>query len=380
MDVLDREGQWVGRGFYNGHSRIALRILTTDQNEAIDDAFFARRLATAVALRRQWLGLDSVTDAYRLVHSEGDHLSGLVVDRFGPTIVLEFFAAGMFRFRDAIQTALRNQFPDCRFYWFAEEHVQKQESFDCHPPEPPPPDVITEHGVRFRVAPGSKHKTGFFLDQRDNRKLLASFCAGKRVLDMCCNTGGFAVTAKTIGGAEEVIGVDLDEEAMALARQNAGLNGQRIRFVQADLFSWLRDILGTGQRFDVVVLDPAKQTRDREELDFAMRRYADMNRLALQAVAPGGVFLTCSCTGLVSEADFLETLRRTAWHAGRTVQVLHISGSGGRPSVSAARAGRTLSQGGVLPRIIEIPACGACQRPDGAIRGFTSPRSPRIRR
>jgi 23S rRNA (cytosine1962-C5)-methyltransferase len=327
VDVLDRDGQWVGRGFYNGHSRIALRILTADANEPIDDAFFARRLNQAVALRRQWLRLDDVTDAYRLVHSEGDGLSGLVVDRFGPVLVLEFFAAGMYRFRGAIQEALATHFPEGRCYWFAEEHVQKQESFDCRSPEPPPPEVITEHGLRFRVAPGSKHKTGFFLDQRDNRRLLASFCAGKKVLDLCCNTGGFAVYAKALGGAEEVVGVDIDEQVIALAKANANLNQARIRFVQADLFPWLRDVLPGGQRFDVVVLDPSKQTRDREEVGVALKRYLDMNRLALQAVAPGGIFLTCSCTGLVSEEAFLDTLRRAAWQAGRTVQVLRIGGA-----------------------------------------------------
>jgi 23S rRNA (cytosine1962-C5)-methyltransferase len=327
VDILDRDGAWVGRGFYNGHSRIALRVLTADQAEQIDEAFFARRLATAVGLRRDWLGLDAVTDAYRVVFSEGDGLSGLVVDRFGKTLVLEFFSAGMYRSRAAIQAALAGHFPESRFYWFAEEHVQKQESFDCRPPEPPAPDVITEHGLRFRVAPGSKHKTGFFLDQRDNRRTLASYCAGRRVLDLCCNTGGFAVYAKALGRAEEVVGVDLDEQAIALARQNANLNQARIRFVQADLFPWLRDVLNTGQRFDVVVLDPSKQTRDRESVAHALKRYLDMNRLALQAVSPGGVFLTCSCTGLVSEAEFLDTVRRAAWQAGRTVQVFHVGGA-----------------------------------------------------
>src|SRR5262245_54834079 len=267
VDIVDREGQWAGRGFYNGHSRIALRVLTTDPSEAIDADFFARRIGRAVGLRRDWLGLDAVTDAYRLVFSAGDNLSGLVVDRFGGTLVLEFFAAGMYRFRDAIQDALRGHYPDARFYWFAEEHVQKQESFDCREPEPPPPGVITEHGLRFRVAPGSKHKTGFFLDQRDNRRHLASFCGGRRVLDLCCNSGGFAVYAKALGQAEEVVGVDLDEQALALAKQNANLNQARIRFVQGDLFTWLRDTLPSGQKYDVVILDPSKQTRDREEID-----------------------------------------------------------------------------------------------------------------
>ena len=328
VEIVDRENQWVGRGFYNGHSRIALRVLTSDPAETIDDGFFARRLERAIALRRDWLRLDTVSDAYRLVHSEGDGLSGLVVDRFGTTLVLEFFSAGMYRFRSALQDALARHYPGSNFYWFAEEHVQKQESFDCRSPEPPPPGIITEHGVRFRVAPGSKHKTGFFLDQRANRKALAGFCAGRRVLDLCCNTGGFAVYAKALGEAQEVVGVDLDEEALALARQNANLNQARIRFVQADLFPWLRDILPSGQRFDVVILDPSKQTRDRESLDFALKRYLDMNRLALQAVTLGGILLTCSCTGLVSETDFLETLRRAAWQAGRTLQVLQIAGAG----------------------------------------------------
>jgi 23S rRNA (cytosine1962-C5)-methyltransferase len=328
VDILDRAGQWVGRGLYNGHSRIALRVLTTDPAEAIDAAFFERRLGRAIALRRDWLGLDAVTDAYRLVFSEGDQLSGLVVDRFGSVLVLEFFAAGMYRFRSVIQEVLTRHYPGSSFYWFAEEHVQKQESFDCREPEAPPPGVISEHGIRFRVVPGSKHKTGFFLDQRDNRRRLASFCAGRRVLDLCCNTGGFALYAKVLGQATEVVGVDLDEQALALARQNANLNQVRIRFIQADLFPWLRDVLPSGERFDVVVLDPSRQTREREAVGFALKRYLDMNRLALQAVAPGGIFLTCSCTGLVSETDFLEMLRRAAWQAGRIVQVFHVGGAG----------------------------------------------------
>src|SRR5262249_34239136 len=156
-----------------------------------------------VQLRRDLLRLDAGTEAYRLVHSEGDGLSGLIVDRFGPVLVLEFFAAGMYRFLGPIRDALLRHYPDSQVYWFAEEHIQKQESFNCRAPEPPRPVVITEHGLRFRVTPGSKHKTGFFTDQRDNRRLLAGFCAGKRVLDICCNTGGFAVYAKVLGNAAE---------------------------------------------------------------------------------------------------------------------------------------------------------------------------------
>ncbi|MBA4066793.1 MAG: RlmI/RlmK family 23S rRNA methyltransferase [Isosphaera sp.] len=327
VDVVEKSGNWVGRAFYNGHSRIALRMLTADRDEAVDAAFFARKLTAAVAFRREVLQLDAVTDAYRLVHSEADGLSGLVVDRFADTLVVEFFAAGMFRARAAILDALRTFYPDARTYYFAEEHVGKQESFDCRPPEPPPPGVITEHGLKFRVAPGSKHKTGFFVDQRDNRRALATFCAGKRVLDLCCNTGGFGVYAKALGGAAEVVSLDLDEQALELAKGNAKLNGVQVRPVQADLFAWLRDVIPNGERFDVVVLDPAKLTRDREDVDQALRKYCDMNRLALQVVKPGGVFLTCSCTGLVGESDFLESVRRAAWQAGRTLQVFKVAGA-----------------------------------------------------
>jgi 23S rRNA (cytosine1962-C5)-methyltransferase len=327
VEIHDRNGQWVGRGFYNGHSRISLRVLTTKPEEPIDVDFFARKLGAAISFRRDALKLDAATNAYRLVHSEADGLSGLVVDRFGDTLVIEFFAAGMFRQRALIMDALRVHFPEARFYYFAEEHIGKQESFDCRTPEPPPPDVITEHGLKFRVAPGSKHKTGFFLDQRDNRLALSEFCRGKRVLDLCCNTGGFGVYAKARGEAAEVVGLDLDEQAIEMAKQNAKLNGAQIRYVQADLFAWLRDVIPNGERFDTVVLDPAKLTRDRESVDQALRKYCDMNRLALQVVAPGGIFLTCSCTGLISEADFLESVRRAGWQAGRTLQIFKVAGA-----------------------------------------------------
>jgi len=343
VDIRERTGQWVGRGFYNGHSRITLRLLTTDPNEAIDTDFFRRKLADAVSLRRDLLKLDETTNAYRLVHSEADGLSGLIVDRYGDTLVLEFFAAGMFKQRAAIMEALSGHFPNARYYWFAEEHVGKQESFDCRAPEPPPPDVIVENGLKFRVAPGSKHKTGFFVDQRDNRKRLASFCSGKRMLDICCNTGGFAVYAKALGGAAEAVGIDLDEQALDLARGNAKLNNATIRFVQADLFSWLRDVIPNPDKFDVVVLDPAKLTRDRESVDLALKKYCDMNRLAMHVVKPGGVLLSCSCTGLVREEDFLESMRRAAWQAQRNLQIFHVGGAGSdHPFLLSVPEGRYL--------------------------------------
>jgi 23S rRNA (cytosine1962-C5)-methyltransferase len=343
VDIVDVHGQWVGRGFYNGHSRISLRVLTASQDEGINAEFFRRRLTQAVGLRRRMHKLDEVTNAYRLVHSEGDGLSGLVADRFDDIIVLEFFSAGMWKWRETIQEILSELYPGSRFYLFAEEHVQKQESFDCWTRELPEPAIITEHGVRFKVQPGDKHKTGFFADQRDNREYLTRFTAGVRMLDLCCNTGGFAVYAKAKGQAQETIGVDLDEVALETARQNANLNQARVRFVQADIFPWLRDVIANGQQFDVVVLDPAKQTRERESVDEALKKYHDMNKLAMMAAKPGGIFLTCSCTGLVSEDMFIDCVRRAAWQAGRVFQVFHLSGAGAdHPFHAHVREGRYL--------------------------------------
>ena len=301
VDIVDNTGHWVGRGFYNGHSRIALRVLTEDYEQALDEAWFIRKVREAVSLRRDVLRLDETTDAWRVIHSEGDGISGLVVDRYGDLIVVEFFSAGAFRYREWIYTALREAFPGCRFYSFAEEHVQKQESFDFRSPEAPAPSVITENGLKFRASPGSGHKTGFFADQRDNREYLSRFTAGKRVLDICCNSGGFAIYAKARGAASEVIGIDLDEDILEIANKNAQLNQAKIKFVQSDLFPWLRDAAAAGEQFDVVILDPAKLTRDREQVIAALKKYNDMNKLAMSVVKPGGVLLTCSCTGLVSE-------------------------------------------------------------------------------
>ena len=327
VDVLGVEGDWIGRGFYNGHSRIAVRILETDPDVPVDAGWFSRKIADAVALRRDVLGLDAVSDAWRVVHSEGDGISGLVVDRYADLLVVEFFSAGAFRHREWIFEALREQFPGCRFHSFADEHVQKQESFDFRGSTPAEPAIITEHGIRFRADPAGAHKTGFFADQRENREWLSRQVAGKRVLDLCCNTGGFGVYAAARGAAE-VVGVDIDGDVIEIAKGNARLNDVRPRFVQADIFPWLRDAANAGDRYDVVVLDPAKMTRDRDQVIPALKKYLDMNRLALGVVKPGGLFATFSCTGLVSEEQFLDMLRRASFYSGRTIQVLRVAGAG----------------------------------------------------
>ena len=327
VEVRGEEGDFIGTGFYNGHSRIAVRILETDPSVAVDAGWFARKIAAAVALRREVLKLDDVSNAWRVFHSEGDGISGLVIDRYGNLLVVGFFSAGAWRHRDIIFNALRELFPGCRFHSFADEHVQKQESFDFHGNTTTEAAVITEYGVKFRADPAGAHKTGFFADQRENREWLSRQCEGRRVLDLCCNTGGFGVYAAA-RGASEVVGIDIDPAVIEIAKQNAHLNKVKPRFIQADIFPWLRDAALNGEQFDVVILDPAKMTRDREQVINALKKYLDMNKLALGVVKPGGLFATFSCTGLVSEEQFLDMLRRAAFYAGRTVQVLKVAGAG----------------------------------------------------
>ncbi|HQX95129.1 MAG TPA: class I SAM-dependent rRNA methyltransferase, partial [Thermomonas sp.] len=298
VDVVGVDGVWIGRGFYNGHSRIALRMLENDPDVAVDAGWFVRKIGEAVRLRREFLKLDAIGNAWRVVHSEGDGLSGLVVDRYDDLVVVGFFSAGMYRHREWIFNALREHFPGCRFHSFADEHVQKQESFDYKDTLGTEPAIVSEHGIRFRADPAGAHKTGFFADQRENREWLSQKCEGKRVLDLCCNTGGFAVYAAA-RGASEVVGIDIDAAVIELAKENAYLNKVKPRFIQADIFPWLRDAANAGEQFDVVILDPAKMTRDREQIIPALKKYLDMNKLALGVVKPGGLFATFSCTGLV---------------------------------------------------------------------------------
>ncbi len=324
-DLVDDRDQFLARGFWNGHARIGFRVLTRQASEMIDAEFIQARITQAVELRRERLHLDTQSDAWRVLNSEADGLSGLIVDRYADLLVLEYFAAGMWRLREVIETALRHTFPGCRFYHFAERHVQKQESFDCHAQQSPEPVWIHEHKLAFRVAPGGRHKTGFFLDQRDNRARLEAWARG-RVLDLCCHSGGFALHAARAGWGP-VTGVDLDEEIIQLARDNAQRNALQVHFEQGDLFPFLEQAVQRGQQWDTVILDPARLTRDRARLPQALRAYVAMNRLALLAVAPGGLLLSCSCSGLVTAADFLECLRRAAALAERRVTVLHSAGA-----------------------------------------------------
>lgn len=332
--VLASDGSPLGRGFYNRRSTIALRILDADPDRPLDAAFFRERLERAVALRREVLGLERVTDAYRVVHSEGDGLSGLVVDRYGPALVVEYFSLAMQSRHALIAGLLRESFPDAEVAWTADAGVAGKEGLPS-PPSPPGGEVeIRENKLRFLVRPGGKHKTGFFLDQRENRERFASLVRGRKVLDCFCYTGAFAIAARTAGKARLVAGVDLDEEALAQARRNAALNRAEVEWIHADAFKYLRRQRDAVEPYEAIVLDPAKWAPSRERIPEAKERYRDLNMAALRALRRGGLLLTCSCSGLISEEDFLAILRAAAARAGRTAQVFHVGGAAADHPVS----------------------------------------------
>jgi 23S rRNA (cytosine1962-C5)-methyltransferase len=330
VEVVGHDGAWIGRGFFNNAAPMAVRLLTEDAGDEIDEIFFHERIERAVNLRRKILDLESKTNAYRVVHAEGDGLSGLIVDRFNDVLVVVFYAAGMWRVREWVFSALKAQFPTCSIHAFADENAKKQELFDATEPKPHPAVTATENGIPFRVAVGGKHKTGFFCDQRDNRQRwgeLVRASGAKSMLDLCCNSAGFSVYAGK-NGATDITAIDLDEEAIEFAERNLALNKLEGHVAQSDIFPWLREAIEAGKRWDAVVLDPAKLTRSRDEVMDALKKYLDMNKLALSVVKPGGIFLTCSCTGVVNEADFLDMIRRAAFYAHREVQILQVSGAG----------------------------------------------------
>jgi 23S rRNA (cytosine1962-C5)-methyltransferase len=187
---------------------------------------------------------------------------------------------------------------------------------------------ITEHGVRYGVNFEHGHKTGFFCDQRDNRVQFAQWVRGARVLDVCCYTGGFSIAAKKLGGAAEVTGVDLDETAIAQAKKNANLNQERITFVHADAFSWMRQMQKNADAWDAVVLDPPKLIHSREGFDEGKAKYHDLNKLALSLVRRGGLFVTCSCSGHMPAELFEEIVVGLAHRSGRKLQILDRTGAG----------------------------------------------------
>lgn len=326
-------------GIFNDKSEIAVRIYRWFA-EAPDEAFWTEQLKRAVELRRDMLKLDDFCDAYRVVHGEADGFPGLVVDRYGDCLSAEVFSLGMYQRASEIVEGLAKQLGTK--HWLVQPCPQfsSQEGFDAQPlssADLPESVTIQEYGTKFRVHFASGHKTGFFCDQRDNRRMLADFSENKTVLDLCCYSGGFSVQAAKLGKANEVTAVDIDEEPLKLAAKNANINQVRIRTVQSDAFGFMRDMLRIQRQYDVVVLDPPKLIRNRMEIEEGTAKHADLNRLAMQLVKPGGVMLTCSCAGLLSDVTFLQIVRQAAKSTGfdeaglprppRTIQILSKHGA-----------------------------------------------------
>lgn len=329
--VLTPQGEVLGHGLYNPRAEIAVRLVSFG-TEIPGAEFWRRRLEQAVQLRRDALQLDALSDAYRILHAEADGFSGLMVDRYGDVLSAEVFSLAMYQRSAALLQELSAMLGTKHTLIQVAPQTHGQEGFLADPlgsPGIPEEVIVTEHGTKYRVRFAGGHKTGFFCDQRDNRRRLASFCAGKSVLDLCCYTGGFAVQAKRLGQAKDVTAVDLDEKAIELAQENARLNQVRIQCVHADIFGYLRDMQQNGRRFDVIVLDPPKLIRSRREIEEGTRKHLDMNRLALPLVAPGGLLLTCTCSGLLEPAEFNRLIQQAARQGipDRSVQILERTGA-----------------------------------------------------
>ncbi|MGA1288866.1 MAG: class I SAM-dependent rRNA methyltransferase [Rubrivivax sp.] len=343
--VESADGRFLCWGAYSPTSSIRVRAWTFDEAERVDHAFFKRRLARALALRAR-LPIDS--DGVRLVHGEADGLPGLIVDRYGQTLSAQFLSAGMERWREALADLLLAATGLQHLYERSDSNVRALEGLPVRTgwlrvpagaapaastsaaapgadtatiPAPETALILREHGWRLSLDVAEGHKTGFYLDQRDNRALFARWVRHfglQRVLNCYCYTGGFSVAA-LVGGAQHVTGVDSSAPALARARDNVALNGfdaARHDTVDADVNAFLRERLQAGDRFDAIVLDPPKFAPTAAHAERAARAYKDINRLALKLLAPGGLLLTFSCSGGVGAELFHKIVAGAAIDAG----------------------------------------------------------------
>jgi 23S rRNA (cytosine1962-C5)-methyltransferase len=342
VDLQTHDGQFVARGLWNSQSRLRVRLYAFDAAVPLDDALWRSRLAAAVALRKS-IGFDDPAGGCRLVNSEGDDLSGLIVDRYGEYLAVQVTALAMEPRLDTICDALESLVaPRGILLRGAERGLSKLEGL--HLPdrvlrgaEPDGPVFVMEHGLRFGVDLAEGQKTGFYLDQRDNRQAAAGYARGRRVLDMFSYSGGFALACAVSGRAASVLAVDTSAKATALVDANAALNGvANVTAETADAFEKLDSLAVAGERFGMVVLDPPKFARSRASLDDALRAYHRINRVACDLLEPGGILVTCSCSGSVSREDFLQMLAGVAQRAGRTLQLLEVRGAAADHPVSAS--------------------------------------------
>jgi 23S rRNA (cytosine1962-C5)-methyltransferase len=311
----------LGVAAYSPSSQIRARFWDFAADTAVDRAFFARRVQDALALRAALLprGLT----AYRVIHAESDGLPGVVVDRYADQLVLAATSAGAALHRASIADALCEVTGLPRVYERSEGDVLELEGIPARHgalrgPAPPAELIIEEHGVRYAVDPGAGHKTGFYLDQRDNRALVRELAAGRDVLDCFCYSGGFSVNA-VLGGARSVCAVDSSDEALSMLARNARLNGlpePAIDAQRGDVFAWLRKARDSRRSFDLIVLDPPKLAPTARHAERAARAYKDLNLLGFKLLRPGGVLLTFSCSGGVSVDLFQKIVASAAADAG----------------------------------------------------------------
>ncbi len=327
VDVVDSGGKFLARGYLNTHSQIVVRVLTWEE-ENVDTNFWRRKLEKAIGAR-EGLYIPGHTEAIRLVNAESDGLPGLVVDRYGRYLVLQSLTLGIEMWKETIADLLLELLEPEGIYERSDVEVREKEGLELRAgllrgKEPPDRLEIRENGLRFWVDLKRGHKTGFYIDQRENRLRLREFAEGKEVLNAFSYTGGFGIYALA-GGARRVVHVDSSGEALGLARANVELNGFPVRdedFVEGDVFEVLREWRSEGRAFDLIVLDPPKFAHSKEQIDDAVRGYKDVNLMAMSLLRPGGVLFTFSCSGLVPPELFQKALFWAALDAGREVQVL----------------------------------------------------------
>jgi 23S rRNA (cytosine1962-C5)-methyltransferase len=323
-------GRFVARGFFDPKSPIRLRVLTRDPAERIDERFWRRRIARAVALRDEVLGRD--VDGYRVVHGENDGLPGLVVDRYADFLVTKLYSAGLAPHRDAIVAALRAEVPGIRGIFGREDLGRDDDegaeegpaSGVVHWGAPPPERIaIHEAGATILVDVRGGQKTGFFLDQRENRFAVRRYAKGREALNCFGYTGGFSLHL-ALGGARKVTTVDLDGDALGVARESfaaTGLDPEAHGFVRGDVFEYLAAAKREGRSFDLIVLDPPAFAKSQKAVQAALDGYASLNRSALAVLRPGGFLITCSCSARVSYEEFVAAVAQGAAKAKVDLQL-----------------------------------------------------------
>jgi 23S rRNA (cytosine1962-C5)-methyltransferase len=340
VDLVSSAEHFIARGLYNSKSKIRVRLYCWDPDSPLDRDFFRRKLASAIDLRGV-LGLDRTGQACRLVNSEGDGLSGLTVDRYDCWLTVQFTSLGLAMKRDMLAELLQELTGTEGIMLRTERGIGQLEGIELHDGPlsgtlPNEPVRIDEDGVAFVVNLAEGQKTGFYLDQRDNRRAVARLAAGRRMLDGFCYSGGFGLHAAR-AGAVSVLGIDQSEPALELARNNARLNSlDNLTFVKADVFDHLDELAASGERFGLIVLDPPKFARDRRAVEEAMRGYRRLQTLGLRLLEPGGFLVVCCCSGLITMDMLEELLAQVAAEAKRDVQILERRGPAADHPVSVS--------------------------------------------